>query len=221
MRFKIEFTAKGRRLLKAPKPEAPVQAFTSPAARQLALAYWIDRRIESGELRDLADAARLIGVSRARMTQIANLLLLPLDVQEQVLAPGFRGSERALRPVVATQQHAASDMPVQRGMEGAHCTRTLRPAARIRRASAEHVHDDIGQIEGEAGQPEQAKCAGSFLRAGLSCPSHDSGSDQDRGAAHPDDIGTPSAESDVTPEAVGDAASRPDSRECRHKRESQ
>jgi hypothetical protein len=97
MRFKIEFTAKGRKTPKAPKPKAPDPAFTSPAARQLALAYWIDRRIEAGELRDLADAARLIGVSRARMTQIANLLLLPRDVQEQVLAPGFKGSERSLR----------------------------------------------------------------------------------------------------------------------------
>lgn len=97
MRFKIEFTAKGRRPIKAPKPEVLVESVTSPAARQLALAYWIDRRIEAGELRDLADAARLIGVSRARMTQIANLLLLPIAVQESVLAPGFRGSERSLR----------------------------------------------------------------------------------------------------------------------------
>ena len=59
--------------------------------------------IRSGELRDLVDAARLIGVTRARMTQIANLLLLAPDLQEKIF---FRKkekritSERDLRPVL-------------------------------------------------------------------------------------------------------------------------
>lgn len=97
MRFKVEFSTKGRRAERARALPEPSSVPTSSAARQLALAYWIERRIEAGELRDLADAARLLGVSRARMTQIANLRLLPIDVQEQVLTPGFRGGERGLR----------------------------------------------------------------------------------------------------------------------------
>jgi hypothetical protein len=49
------------------------------------LAHRIDRKIRSGELRDWADAARLVGVTRARMTQISNLLLLAPEIQEAIL----------------------------------------------------------------------------------------------------------------------------------------
>ena len=41
--------------------------------------------ISSGEIRDWAEAARLAGVTRARMTQIANLLLLAPKIQEGIL----------------------------------------------------------------------------------------------------------------------------------------
>jgi len=54
-------------------------------ARLLALAHRIDGMIRSGELKDWAEAARLIGVTRARMTQIGNLLLLSPGIQEDVL----------------------------------------------------------------------------------------------------------------------------------------
>ena len=97
MRFKVEFSTKGRRAERAPALPEPASVPVSSAARQLALAYWIEQRIEAGKLRDLAYAARLLGVSRARMTQIANLRLLPVAVQEEILAPGFRGGERSLR----------------------------------------------------------------------------------------------------------------------------
>ena len=58
-------------------------------------------------MRDLADAARAIGVTRARMTQIMNLLLLAPEIQEAILdlrsATSGRDpvSERALRRIVA------------------------------------------------------------------------------------------------------------------------
>ena len=76
-------------------------------ARTLALAHKIDEMIRAGELRHLADAARAIGVSRARMSQIANLLLLAPEIQEVILAlpPVTNGpgpiTERQLRPIVA------------------------------------------------------------------------------------------------------------------------
>ncbi len=54
-------------------------------ARLLALAHRIDGMIRSGELKDWAEAARLIGVTRARMTQIANLMLLSPHLQERLL----------------------------------------------------------------------------------------------------------------------------------------
>jgi len=41
--------------------------------------------IRSEELKDWAEAARLIGITRARMTQIANLLLLAPEIQATIL----------------------------------------------------------------------------------------------------------------------------------------
>lgn len=54
-------------------------------ARLLALAHKVDAMIRSGELKNWADAARLIGVTRARMTHIANLLLLAPQIQDSIL----------------------------------------------------------------------------------------------------------------------------------------
>ncbi|MCE9592954.1 MAG: hypothetical protein K8S98_02070 [Planctomycetes bacterium] len=84
VRFKIDL-AKPKR---APKPRPPPvvrDPGPSRAARRLALAYWIERKIEAGELADYAAAARLLGVSRARMTQVVNMLLLPVELQEELL----------------------------------------------------------------------------------------------------------------------------------------
>ena len=94
----------------ATPPRRATQADTGRVprvARTLALAHRIDRMIRSGELRDLADAARAIGVTRARMTQVMNLLLLAPEIQEAILSlpPVTHGrdpvSERALRRMVA------------------------------------------------------------------------------------------------------------------------
>ncbi len=53
--------------------------------RVLALAHQLDGMIREGELRDLADAARSLGLTRARVTQVASLLLLAPEIQEAVL----------------------------------------------------------------------------------------------------------------------------------------
>ncbi len=76
-------------------------------ARLLALAHRIDAMIGNSELRDLADAARRLGVTRARVTQVTNLLLLAPDIQAAILdLPAVVNgrdpiSERQLRDVVA------------------------------------------------------------------------------------------------------------------------
>ena len=76
-------------------------------ARLLALAHGIDAMIRNGELQDLADAARRLGLSRARVTQVTNLLLLAPEIQAAIfeLPPVTNGrdpiSERQLRRVVA------------------------------------------------------------------------------------------------------------------------
>ncbi len=75
--------------------------------RLLALAHKIDGMIRAGEIRDWAEAARLAGVTRARMTQIAKLLLLSPRIQEGILnlSSVTRGpdpvTEHTLREVAA------------------------------------------------------------------------------------------------------------------------
>jgi hypothetical protein len=54
-------------------------------ARLMALALRFDELIRSGAVADYAELARLGQVSRARITQIANLLALAPSIQEQLL----------------------------------------------------------------------------------------------------------------------------------------
>jgi hypothetical protein len=51
----------------------------------MALAIKFQAMVERGEVRDYADLARLGYVTRARVTQIMNLLLLAPDIQETIL----------------------------------------------------------------------------------------------------------------------------------------
>jgi len=51
----------------------------------MALAIHFDRLIREGVVENYADLARLGGVTRARITQIMDLLNLPAAEQEQIL----------------------------------------------------------------------------------------------------------------------------------------
>ncbi len=85
-----------------PKPE-PVRR-PAKVAQQLALAHHLQAAIDRGELADRAALARTLGFTRARITQLMELLLLAADLQEQVLkleaVDGVEPmSERTLRAV--------------------------------------------------------------------------------------------------------------------------
>ena len=75
--------------------------------RLMALAIKFQGVVDSGEVRDYADLARLGCVTRARMTQIMNLLNLAPDIQEAILflPTTVTGreliSERGLRRITA------------------------------------------------------------------------------------------------------------------------
>lgn len=76
-------------------------------ARRLALAHRIAADIEAGRYKDYADVARRHGLTRARLTQLMNLLLLAPDIQEEVLTIEFPVgrepvTERSLRRVLAS-----------------------------------------------------------------------------------------------------------------------
>ena len=88
------------------RPEAP-PGTVPRLARLMALAIRFDRLIKDGEIDDQADLARLGSVSRARVTQIMNLLQLAPAIQEAILflPPTVKGRdpirERHVRPIAA------------------------------------------------------------------------------------------------------------------------
>jgi len=74
----------------------------SRTARMLALAYYVETQIENGAIRDFADAARILGVTRARMTQVMKLLYLSPTIQASILNGKLTISERRLRFVISS-----------------------------------------------------------------------------------------------------------------------
>lgn len=105
---RVNFVHRGRSRSEASNGQAPVtsQAGRVPRiSRLMALAIYLDQLVKDGIVSDQAELARLGHVSRARLTQIMNLLLLAPDIQEALLflpatALG-RDSvrERELRPI--------------------------------------------------------------------------------------------------------------------------
>lgn len=83
-----------------PEPTPPPPRRPPRAAQMLALAHELQGLIDSGEVRDRATLARHLGLTRARVTQILDLLLLAPDIQEAVLlGPAPAATERRLRAV--------------------------------------------------------------------------------------------------------------------------
>ncbi len=107
VRFKVAFRAqklrdgKAVRIEEAGETPAEPQATPKPQAtriaRMLALAYFVERQIEVGAIKDYADAARRLGVSRARMSQVVDLVNLAPSVQERILGGDIMIAERNLR----------------------------------------------------------------------------------------------------------------------------
>ena len=84
------------------KPTPPARPI-SRAARMLALAYLIERKVEAGELASYAQAARGLGMSKARVSQIMDMLNLPVETQEAILLGKFDLGERRLREILGAQ----------------------------------------------------------------------------------------------------------------------
>ena len=59
----------------------------------MALAIKFQDMVDRGEVRDYADIARLGFVTRARLTQIMNLMLLAPDIQEEIIGLGREPGE--------------------------------------------------------------------------------------------------------------------------------
>lgn len=119
---KVHFSMRnrGRRAIQpGPQPvsdRAPAGSVPR-VSRLMALAIRFDGLIRSGTITDQADLARLGHVSRARVTQIMNMLHLAPDIQEEVLflprvtAGHDPVTERHLRAIARSP-----DWPEQRQM---------------------------------------------------------------------------------------------------------
>ena len=105
-RVHFRHAAHGQKQVHAGEPPTTPVGRVPRVARLLALAHRFERLIQTGVAADYADLARLGHVTRARVTQIMNLLVLAPEIQEQILcwSPVTRGkdpiSERGLRQLV-------------------------------------------------------------------------------------------------------------------------
>jgi hypothetical protein len=128
--FKVQFAGgpKGRRRARGEESTAPSERrSTDPAVaspepesakkasgdqiprirRLLVLGHYFENLVREGVVKDYAEIARLTGLSRARVTQITNLILLAPEIQEDFLNvpmtrnPEVRPTESALRMVIA------------------------------------------------------------------------------------------------------------------------
>ena len=110
----VRHQARGRKTLDEGPPDAPLPEGRVPrVARLLALAHRFDKMLRQGEADDYADLARRGQVTRARLTQVMNLLLLAPDIQEAILfLPRVRGGRDPvhmldLQPVALTPSWTA------------------------------------------------------------------------------------------------------------------
>lgn len=110
--FKVHFTTGqcGSRVMHAGERAAPPPVTSGRVpriSRLMALAIRFDDLVRSGEVADFADIAELGQVTRARVSQIVNLLNLAPDIQEAILylplVAGDRQAipERQLRAIAA------------------------------------------------------------------------------------------------------------------------
>ena len=114
---------RGRRTRKViyegPPPEVtPIPTGRIPRISKLmALSLRFDRLINAGEITDQAEIARLGQVSRARVTQIMNLLLLAPDIQEEILfLPRTQDGRDPIREIMVRPIAAVLDWRKQRRM---------------------------------------------------------------------------------------------------------
>lgn len=109
--FTVTVKAGLKRDRKAQKrPEKDLPKPPSRIARQLALAYLVERLIEEGKIKNYAEAARRLGVTRARMAQITNLASLSTEIQEGILLGRAQTSERRLRSHQTNGLHAVCNL---------------------------------------------------------------------------------------------------------------
>lgn len=92
--FQVRFSRgpKGKRRVQEAKQKSsnesrpqPVPPEVPKITRLLVLGYHFERLVRDGKVKNYAAIARLTGLSRARVTHITDLCLLPPNIQERIL----------------------------------------------------------------------------------------------------------------------------------------
>ena len=102
----VRGVAAAKKVREGPRPPAP-KARVPRVAKLMALAIRFEGLIRDGVVADQAELARVGHVTRARLTQIMNMLNLAPDIQEAILTMPAPESgrdpvtEKQLRPVAA------------------------------------------------------------------------------------------------------------------------
>lgn len=101
-KFYLRREPKGRKVVTRQR-RADVGDGVPRVAKLMALAIYLEQLVTDGDVADYAELARLGQVTRARLTQIVNLLNLAPSIQEEVLffRVGNRVTERGLRQIAA------------------------------------------------------------------------------------------------------------------------
>ena len=103
--MQVEFEVDLKPIQRKAKPASMTQRAADrlpKITKLLVLAFQIEQAIDDGRAKDYADVARQLGVTRARITQVTNLLSLSPDIQTMILIEPHRVqhvSERRLRPL--------------------------------------------------------------------------------------------------------------------------
>lgn len=85
--FQVQVETKGRKRVEMAKESCGAKTIerVPRISRLMALAIRFDELVRSGQVKDYAELARLGRVSRARITQIMNLVNLSPQIQEDIL----------------------------------------------------------------------------------------------------------------------------------------
>ena len=90
--MRVEMSVDWSRKPKKPRQDKASSDLAPPRCRAerrlwyIAVAREIEAGVRLGRFASYADAARRLGVTRARLTQVMDLLLMPVGEQERVLA---------------------------------------------------------------------------------------------------------------------------------------
>jgi len=97
--YAVRFAGRARKRDEKAGAPAVVPSSTGPSAiaRRIALGHYLARCLGDGTIESQGAAANLLGVSRARVTQLIDLSLLGPAVQEAVLVGRVAPTDRQLR----------------------------------------------------------------------------------------------------------------------------